>query len=106
MFEINGIEWYVIPVQPNHFSLFREDGTLSLASCDNNLKVIFINNTLRGYKLKKVISHEITHAMMFSYHVILSLEEEEIFADLISTYGEEIIQLSNKIFKKMRGRFF
>jgi len=51
--------------------------------------------------LKKVLCHEITHAAMFSYNVNLSLEQEELVADLISTYGEEIVYITNKIFTKL-----
>lgn len=38
---------------------------------------------------------------MFSYNIDLSVEQEEIIADLISTYGEEIIYITNKIFIKL-----
>ena len=38
---------------------------------------------------------------MFSYNVVLSIEQEELIADLISTYGEEIIYTTNKIFIKL-----
>lgn len=51
--------------------------------------------------MKKVLCHEITHASMFSYHVQLDLSQEELIADLISTYGDEIIDITNKIFKKI-----
>lgn len=37
--------------------------------------------------LKKILCHEITHAAMFSYNVDLSIEQEELVADLIATYG-------------------
>ncbi len=40
---------------------------------------------------------------MFSYNVNLSIEQEELVADLISTYGEEIIYITNKIFNKLRN---
>jgi len=43
----------------------------------------------------------VTHAAMFSYNVNLSLEQEELIADLISTYGDEIIYITNKIFNKL-----
>ena len=33
---------------------------------------------------------------MFSYNVYLSLEQEEVIADIIATYGEEIINITNK----------
>jgi len=38
---------------------------------------------------------------MFSYNVELSIEQEELVADLISTYGEEIVYITNKIFSKI-----
>lgn len=47
----------------------------------------------------KVLCHEITHAVMFSYHVKLNQQQEELFADLVATYGLEIIDLTNNILK-------
>ena len=41
---------------------------------------------------------------MFSYNVDLTLEQEELLADLIATYGEEIIHITNKVFNKLRER--
>ena len=41
---------------------------------------------------------------MFSYNVELSLEQEEILADIIATYGEEIIHITNTLFDKIKGR--
>lgn len=52
---------------------------------------------------RKVLCHQITHAAMFSYNVNLSLEQEELIADLISTYGDEIIYITNKIFNKLQS---
>ena len=54
--------------------------------------------------LKKVLCHEITHAAMFSYDIVLTLDQEELLADLIATYGEEIIEVTNKIFSKIKNR--
>jgi hypothetical protein len=39
---------------------------------------------------------------MFSYNVNLNIEQEEILADIIATYGEEIINVTNKVFKKLQ----
>lgn len=39
---------------------------------------------------------------MFSYGVNLTLEQEELVADLIATYGNEIIEVTNRIFRKIR----
>ena len=38
---------------------------------------------------------------MFSYNVSLTIEQEEIIADIISTYGEEIVYITNKVFNKL-----
>lgn len=86
---------------PPHFSkLRRSDGSYTIASCDDDDKTIYINRDLSGFMLRKVLCHEITHAAMFSYNVYLSLDQEELLADLIATYGNEIISIANDIFKR------
>ena len=52
--------------------------------------------------IKKVLCHEIVHAVMFSYNVDLSYQEEEIVADLISTYGNEIIRLTELTYDNIK----
>lgn len=104
MFYINGEMWQILAVPPNYYKLYRSDGTLSVASCDDNDKVIYINHTLSGHFLKKVLCHEITHAAMFSYNVKLTVDQEELLADLIATYGDQIIYITNEVFDKLRGR--
>jgi hypothetical protein len=42
---------------------------------------------------------------MFSYNVLLSLDQEELLADIFSTYGNEIVAVTNKVFKKIKGRY-
>ena len=92
-------------VSYNDMMLYRTDGSLSVAACDDTTKTIYINNQLKGNFLHKVLCHEITHAAMFSYNIYLSLEQEELLADLIATYGNEIINITNKVFKKIKGRY-
>lgn len=65
------------------------------------MRTIYINENIQGDLLKKVLCHEITHAAMFSYGVDLSIDQQELVADLISTYGDEIIYITNKIFSKL-----
>lgn len=81
--------------------VFTDDGSFAIGSCDNLTRSIYLNENLQGQLLKKVLCHEITHAAMFSYNVNLSLEQQELIADLISTYGDEIIYITNKIFNKL-----
>ena len=39
---------------------------------------------------------------MFSYNINFSWEQEEIIADLMATYGQEIISITNKIFSHIK----
>ena len=98
MFNINGIDWKILQVSSNHPKLKRTNGTFALGSCDNTTHIIYISELTPNYKLKKVLCHEITHAAMFSYNINISIEQEEFIADLIATYGEEIIEVTNRIF--------
>ena len=98
MFNINGIDWGIKLVSPNHPELQRKDGSYALGSCNNNTHLIYINEFAPQYKLKKILCHEVTHAAMFSYNIEISIEWEEFIADLIATYGAEIIEVTNRIF--------
>jgi hypothetical protein len=90
LFNINGEEWKIVAVPGNSEFLRRSDGRYTVGVCDDPLKTIFVSSGLSLVFLKKVLCHEIAHAAMFSYNVELSFEQEEIVADLIATYGEEI----------------
>lgn len=98
---INNVYWKIAFVSPDFPLLRRMNGDYSIGACDNLTRTIYLNDTLTGALLKKVLCHEITHAAMFSYNVDLSLEQQELIADLISTYGEEIVFVTNKIFSKL-----
>ena len=102
MFNINGIRWKIEFTNPKNNSLKRKDNTFAFGVCNNLNKTIYLADNLEGSMLKKVLCHEIVHAAMFSYNVYLSLEQEEIIADLIATYGEEIIHITNKVFRKLQ----
>ena len=102
MITINGIGWIVKFVHPWDDILIREDEVRTLGMCDRDTKTIYLAENLEGSMLKKVICHELVHAAMFSYNVCLSLEQEEIIADIIATYGEEIINITNKVFYKLQ----
>ena len=102
MININGENWRVCLVSPNHPQLQRDDGSWTIGACDDYLKSIYISENLDRFMIKKVLSHELTHAAMFSYNVELTLEQEELFADLIATYGQEIVCKTNLFFKRIK----
>lgn len=103
MFLINNIYWKLAFVPINFPLLQRMDGTYTIGACDNLTRTIYISETLYGDLLRKVLCHQITHAAMFSYNVDLTIQQQELIADLISTYGEEIIYITNKIFNKLEN---
>ncbi len=101
MININGEEWRVILVSPFHPALRRSDQGYSIGVCDDTLKTIYINNELSQEYIEKVLCHELTHAAMFSYNIDLTIEQEEVLADLIATYGQEIVHITNLVFKRI-----
>lgn len=103
MFIFNGEIWKVRLVPAFH-PVLKYNNFQSIGACDDFSKTIYICDGLSPRKMKKVLCHEITHAAMFSYNVELSLEQEELIADLIATYGQEIINTTNKIFSRIKNK--
>lgn len=103
MFKINGDNWRVVFVSPYNPILKKKDGYYTLGACVDDTKKIYINNKLSLEKVKQVLYHEITHAAMFSYDIQLTYDQEELLADLLATYGQEIIDITNKIFSKIKN---
>lgn len=104
MVKFNGVNWNILLVSPTHPALQKLDGSWTLGACINNSKTIYIREGLSKNKMKKVLCHELTHAAMFSYNIILTLQQEELLADLIATYGQEIIDKTNMIFLRIKKR--
>lgn len=80
----------------------RSDGSITIGMCDDDVKRIYIDDTLDPVLMRKVLAHEVTHAAMFSYNVELSHQQEELVAMLIDTYGQEIIYITNQIFNRIK----
>ena len=102
MISINGETWRVCLASANHPALQRQNGSYSIGACDDLAKPIYINENLSDAMIKKVLSHELTHAAMFSYNIELSYQQEELLADLVATYGQEIICTTNMFCKRIK----
>lgn len=100
-FIINNVVWRVLLVPPYHNKLKRTDGLYTLGSCDNKDKTIYVNKLFNYNMMRKVLCHEITHAAMFSYNILLTDNQEELLANLIANYGDEIINITNNMYKKI-----
>lgn len=102
MFEINGEKWLVKFTAPDNDIFIMDNGEYTIGACDDITKTIYLATSIEGPLLKKVLCHEIVHAAMFSYNVDLIYEQEELLANIIATYGEEICEVTNKVFKKLQ----
>ena len=101
MYKINGITWYMIRVRSDSPMLMRSDGSITVGMCDRETQTIYISDALHGRFLRKVLLHEICHSAMFSYGINMSVDQEELFCDLLSTYGDEIIEITDSVFKAL-----
>lgn len=106
MFTINGEIWRILLVAPYDIALLMPNGAYALGVCNDATKTICINNELHGEIFEQVLCHELVHASMFSYNVQLGYEEEELLAEVISIFGEEIIDITDAMFDRIkRGRY-
>ena len=101
MIKINGERWRVLNVSPTHPSLYTGDH-YALGMCNDRTKTVYINRDLNNHYYKKVLAHELTHAAMFSYNVYLDYYQEEVVADIIATYGQEIVEMTNMLFYRLK----
>lgn len=89
-------------VSPAHPMLLTPWRTHALGVCDKVTQNIYIDKTLSPHLLKEVICHELVHAFMFSYSIDLSYDEEEIVAELMSQYGEQILEITDIIYNGIK----
>ena len=101
MYKINGITWYMIRVRSDSPMLMRSDGSITVGMCERETQTIYMSDALHGRLLRKVLLHEICHSAMFSYGIDMSVDQEELFCDLLATYGDEIIAITDSVFKAL-----
>lgn len=99
---INGVVWRVRLVSPAHPLLLTPWKTHALGVCDKITQTICVDKTLSPQLLKEVLCHEIVHAFMYSYMIDLSYSEEELVAELMSQYGEDILSETNAIYNGIK----
>ena len=97
IFNINGTMWQVKYKNSNSSELKRSDGTISLGVTDRNAHTIYLSNVLHGFMQRKVLIHEVCHAICMSYDVYLPIEQEEILCDFVATYGDEVFDIVDMV---------
>lgn len=94
MFNINGEIWKIEICNPNSDVFVRSDGSRTIGVTDDSIKKIFVADGLDDELLKKVIIHEVCHAVIFSTNIYMDIWQEEQLCDFVATYGESILHIS------------
>lgn len=77
--------------------LRREDGTVTFGVTDNRQMCIYVYAGLSDYMREKVLTHELVHAWIYSYGIMLSVQQEEMICSFIDTYGRSIIAQADQL---------
>lgn len=101
-FTINSTNWRVQYENSNSGELKRSDNVSVLGVTDRNTHTIYLSNVLRGYMQRKVLIHEVCHAICMSYDVYLPVEQEEILCDFVATYGDEVFDIVDMVLGAVR----
>jgi hypothetical protein len=102
IFSINGTMWQAQYKNSNSSELRRSDNTISLGVTDRNTHTIYLSDKLQGFMLRKVLIHEICHAICMSYDVYLPIEQEEILCDFVATYGDKVFDIVDMVLGAVR----
>ena len=101
-FTINGTMWQVQYENPLSSELRRSDNVSVLGVTDRNTHTIYLSNALHGHMQRKVLIHEVCHAICMSYDVHLPIEQEEVLCDFVATYGDEVFGIVDMILGAVR----
>ena len=105
MFEINGIQWDIVWVNPNSDNLRRSDGSITVAVTDWNDKCVYMSNMLHGGFLRRVMAHELVHCFCLSRNIYMPIQEEERLADWVSLHGADLVYLLDDLMKTLEKAY-
>ena len=96
--DINGIEWGINFVSHSNEHLLNANGFCSYE--ENN---IYIARDIKESKMRKVIIHELTHAVEYSHGLRdrVSEDRHEDLANFLMFYGDLIINITNDIMNRI-----
>lgn len=97
VFNIRNNIWRIQFVNPHSQMLSRSDGSRTFGVTDNNSKTVYIAYNLSGTMEERVICHELTHCVCFTYGISIPIETEEWLCNFMADHGKEIIYLLDDI---------
>lgn len=103
---MNGYKWHVTYVYPVDNRLIDRTGGRKLATTDPNKHEICLSSDLKRdpVMLLRVLSHELSHAVMISYHLLDDIyhlvppknrvEMEEWICNFLADYGVDVFTIA------------
>lgn len=106
-FVMNGVLWTIRFVDPDSLLLIDRTNHRTVATTDPYTHNVYLSKALRGGFRKRVLTHELGHCAMVSYHMLKDVERmakpeqrinmEEWVCNLIADHGSEILFLSDAL---------
>lgn len=106
-FVMNGDLWKVRFTSPQNPVLVDRTHILTVAVTDPETMTIYLADNLYGGFLQKVLIHELSHAVMYSYDLVSEIHRmckkkywipmEEFCANLIANYGSEVFGIAYSV---------
>lgn len=106
-FIVNDQFWVVRVVNPDNPVLIDRTGELRVATTDPFRQTVFLSNRLKGEFRLRVLLHELSHVVLFSYglldivHSRLNPKDwiaaEEWLCNFMADYGQIIFTIANDI---------
>lgn len=96
MIWINGLWWNVTLVPWNNYNLINFNGKYTIGMTDTEYKTIYINNQLSEALFRKTLIHELTHAWLYSYGIVLDISTEEFVCDFVAANSDDILSKADE----------
>lgn len=106
-FYMNGYLWNVRFVNPDDNILVDRTLRKTIGVTDPETMTIYLSENLRGELLNRVLIHELSHCVMFSYNLVSEIhkmckkkywfEMEEFCANLLADYGRQVFSIAYSI---------
>ncbi|MDE7362955.1 MAG: hypothetical protein K2N38_13590 [Oscillospiraceae bacterium] len=99
---INGMEWAVHFVGKSHSALTDDSGTQDAYGVTLfRTGEIYIDSGLPKELMRQTVTHELVHALRFSYGECIDFESEEKICDFIAAHFDELKTLRKAVLKAL-----
>ena len=106
-FMMNGLLWRVKDVPEDSPYLIDRTGRRTVATTDGKTLTVYVSSSVSGDFRKRVIAHEMGHAVCFSYGLLgeihrccypsKRIEMEEFICNFVADHGEMIFEITYKL---------